>query len=1044
MNEFQKQLDLISSRILTLSHANPPPYIHCSKINCFLLQIKEVSRKSSLIKIDSNKKMTNTMRHNFSNLMNVLSQFQQLHSQCCGDLCAQFALTSSMRNVRNEISSIRRDCIKYLENIGLQSISSTLYLDDIEYDSQDKVDIKRIAVILNHLQMRPEIAKRDDVAGSLINRLNSLDALGITITSDESDSVAFPDLPSLLNYVVKYEDIEFGPLIGEGEAGKVFRGKINKKLAKNFDVAIKILHRRSLSTYDLEMYRREIFSMSVLIHPSLVRFCGYTTEPPFCVLTEYMENGSLYDFLYEHPNNLTATHKTLIALDIARGLEFLHGRGVIHRDLKSLNILLDGRKRAKICDFGLIRMKTNDPMTGLVGTSHWMAPEVLMSSPYYDEKVDIYSFGILMWELLTNERPYENDCLDAAQITMMILEQNKRPPIPPNTPPDLKRLIERCWDRDPKLRPSCHEIIADLSKLSFQFPGCELVLLMQESGLIRSRHNYSSSSPISFNKNQHWFRSPNIECRITTKHESFARSLRRVSDSLSLGHIEHIENAINQLKLVLRRQRNDSNQLSLFFPQYTSLISSASPKFRPKLIQILFEMLSLPVAKKLLDFSIISKFLRSNENQVIDVVMTQLAMNPDPDFLCDDTISALLEFSSNPNQPTRVKALTLLLYAADSRFDEILMKPTFSQEILSFTCRKLPHSILKMMLNTLLKLFKQVHEITPLTVQRLAKIMPTTPYKYKSILLSCIEELMKFDIMKKSVDVFQNAADEYEYYGKLFQIYQISMKSEPPSAEILSILFSLSENEDDVFQILIYFISNFPDIKDNIIELLPVNNKNEQLLANFYCHLLDNEVILRYQEFYVAAAVLLDSEYFHPISFLLANPNSKAEFIKESLICQTINKFVIDEIQDREFLNLMFNLCCKSAFNEFVYSTPKLFSNMRNSKDSEVVKLSYLCLAVIAKFNTEEFDFDLLLRYAAKAVNTQSGFVQTASSFLFKSFITKANCPKVIADIFIETFSEATKPASTVANVLVEFMKSEINGSIREEDFLKLKHFAEI
>ena len=251
------------------------------------------------IKIDSNKKMTNAMRHNFSNLMGVLLQFQQLHSQCCGELCAQFALTSSLRKIRNEISSIRKDCIKCLENIGLQSTASFLFLDDNEYDSQDRVDVKRIAVILNHLQMRPEVAKRDDVASNLKCRLNSLDALGIPITGDESESVAFPDLPSLLNYVVNFEDIEFGPLIGEGQAGKVYKGKIK---TTNQIVAIKILHRRTLSSFDLEMYRREIFSMSVLRHQNLVKFFGYTTEPPFCVLTEYMEFGSLYDFLLEHPN----------------------------------------------------------------------------------------------------------------------------------------------------------------------------------------------------------------------------------------------------------------------------------------------------------------------------------------------------------------------------------------------------------------------------------------------------------------------------------------------------------------------------------------------------------------------------------------------------------------------------------------------------------------------------------------------------------------------------------------------------------------------
>ncbi|KAH0787718.1 TKL family protein kinase [Histomonas meleagridis] len=386
------------------------------------------------------------MRTNLPNLFSALDHFQQLHSQCCSDVCGQIALTTSMRAVKGEINSIRKSCIKCLESIGFQPATQYLGLSDEELDLQDQVDIKRISVLLNQLQMRPDLSNRPDVSRHLQNRLNSLEDLGITISNDEREIVTIPDIPQSLNIVVKLSDIIMGEEIGSGQAGRVIHGILKPT---NCEVAVKILHNRVLSSSDMEMFKREIFTMAVLRHPSLVRFYGYTSEPPFCILTEYMPNGSLYDFLHDHPDQLSPTERTLIALDIARGLEYLHGRGIIHRDLKSLNILLDQRKRAKICDFGLIRMKSSDPMTGLVGTACWMAPEVLISSPCYDEKVDVYSFGILLWELLTGERPYFD--IDYGQLTFEIVEKNRRPIIPENVPKNLKELIEKCWERDPKL-----------------------------------------------------------------------------------------------------------------------------------------------------------------------------------------------------------------------------------------------------------------------------------------------------------------------------------------------------------------------------------------------------------------------------------------------------------------------------------------------------------------------------------------------------------------------------------------------------------------
>ncbi|KAK8870203.1 hypothetical protein M9Y10_008080 [Tritrichomonas musculus] len=1196
MNEYQKQIDLINSKIATVSYANPPPYIHCSKINCFLRQIKELSSKVLTLKIENYKKMSNTMRNNFSNLMNALTHFQQLHSQCCGEVCAQFALTTSIRCVKAEIASIRKDCIKYLENLGIKTASTYLHLDDSELESQDRVDIKRIAVIINHLQMRPEIAKREEVAPHLKKRLNSLDSLGIPLQSDECrlETISFSDLPTSLSYIVKFEDIEFGPLIGEGEAGKVYRGSVKTRDKSNVECAIKILHCRSLTAYDLEMYRREIFTMSNLRHPSLLKFCGYTTEPPFCVLTEYMENGSLYDYLLQHPKDITPTDKTLIALDIARGLEFLHCRGIIHRDLKSLNILLDSRKRAKIADFGLTRMKSKDPMTGLVGTSHWMAPEVLMSSPYYDEKVDIYSFGILMWELLTSECPYQNESLDPATLTLQIMEQNKRPTIPPGTPPNLKALIESCWNKDPKSRPSCHEIISDLSNPSFQFPGSELVLMMQETRLLRSNNEQRSSSPLSRYMNHNLIRNDSaINFPIGFNMNEMDRieaSLKLVTDTLEIGHIEHFENAISQLKASLKISKIDFHKL---VKKYLDIIittnessSKTSPVFMIKLVNVFFELLNdckcndqICIESCMKECSI-SDIIRSNNTDLVELMMTHILAQPFKIFFNDNSIETLFEFASNSNQKVRIKGLLLLLHSVDFRFDDIINEkiPNFIEKILNFTKRKIPNKVLKIFYKKLLKIFKEIQDIQKVSIRRIPDIMLATPKELRTNLSACIETLLiRFPVMRTWSILFTNAIEDYESYGALFQAVFMSDETQEPTAEMLKALATASEENDDAFSNLIDFTSRFDSSYElTVSNLLPINSKNEKLLASFYgqiitksstftlnkkkrnasfhtnkesldhishnfqrshsrtkssipiinfseivnnnggliekpkkieivnfsssprlidddadnieitrphksCHFassfgsLINEIhtfnfesdsksssfnrnanylgfpndnLLKYAEFYKAASTLLDSpSYTRVVSSLLTSKNADPAKIQDSGICEVITRSVINETRESEFLNLMFNLSCKSFFKQFIVAVPKLFSNMRNSMDKEIVRLSFICLAVIAKNYTDEFDFYLLLRHAAKAVNTQTGFAQTASSFVFQKFVTKetdSSFIQEITEIFLDSYTTPSKPASIVAKVLVDFITLDNDHFIRDEFCRRLKQIANL
>lgn len=127
------------------------------------------------------------------------------------------------------------------------------------------------------------------------------------------------------------------------------------------------------------------------------------------MITEYLDEGSLFDHLHKKHTVLDDERLMYIVEDIALGMAYLHDRKVLHCDLKSSNVLIDSNWNVKLCDFGLSRTKSKlDKLNlfGRVGTPHWMAPEILRCKQY-TEYSDVYSFGMILWEMITGEIPYQ-------------------------------------------------------------------------------------------------------------------------------------------------------------------------------------------------------------------------------------------------------------------------------------------------------------------------------------------------------------------------------------------------------------------------------------------------------------------------------------------------------------------------------------------------------------------------------------------------------------------------------------------------------------
>jgi serine/threonine protein kinase len=172
-----------------------------------------------------------------------------------------------------------------------------------------------------------------------------------------------------------------------------------------------------------------------------------------------MERGSLGDII-QHPQYAKQLDGPLvlrIATDITNGMAFLHSKRIIHRDLKSTNILLDLNWRAKVADFGASRMLSDSTLTTLPGTARYSAPEVFRRQ-HYTEKADVYSFGMVLWEMASLRVDPFPECRWAADIGELVVE-GRRPEIPANCPPLFKVLIPKCWAQNAEERPTFADIL---------------------------------------------------------------------------------------------------------------------------------------------------------------------------------------------------------------------------------------------------------------------------------------------------------------------------------------------------------------------------------------------------------------------------------------------------------------------------------------------------------------------------------------------------------------------------------------------------------
>ena len=272
--------------------------------------------------------------------------------------------------------------------------------------------------------------------------------------------------------------------IGSGTYGNVYRGTLYAKPGKwpQRAVAVKVLKGRPKDARELQNFMREVEIMSSLYHPALTNYVACSLGRKYVIVSE-LAHMSLQKLIF--PNSgvpkqwkrsdgsdveWNSTMQTICLMGVACGIAHIHEKGLIHRDLKPDNVIMDEDMYPRICDFGLARMMPTDEeleqhvnMTLALGTPLFMAPEVFdpptnaMGLPY-DQKADVYSYAMIVFSVFTGDLPFRDKRFTSAFSLFNAVKCGSRPTLPDTVPETWREIITRCWDGTPDMRPTMDEI----------------------------------------------------------------------------------------------------------------------------------------------------------------------------------------------------------------------------------------------------------------------------------------------------------------------------------------------------------------------------------------------------------------------------------------------------------------------------------------------------------------------------------------------------------------------------------------------------------
>jgi Ca2+-binding EF-hand superfamily protein/tRNA A-37 threonylcarbamoyl transferase component Bud32 len=376
------------------------------------------------------------------------------------------AATSKAAQTKNE-QPIEGDIDIYHLSEDLKAKAIKLF-NVADKDGSGTIDEGELFDLLK--QLNPSITRPE---ASIIYHKMDIDRSG-SITYDEflAGLIKFRwDLSKVkiereFEWEVHFDDLALGKQIGDGVYGTVYIAKW-----KGSTVAAKVLKLKQNKKKILDEFKNEVAIFAKLRHPNVVLFMGACTEQDdhLTIVTEFMDGGTLKQYQDSHTVDLKQAIK--FGKQISFGLSYLHLRGVIHRDLKRENLLIDQKGLiVKLTDFGLSCLIPKDGyVEGQTGTPWLIAPEVWKKQKY-NESADIYSFSLTFWEIVCNKEvgddPKFLPIQNVNQLLEAVVKNGVRPSVPDFVPNDLAILFKNTWDGDPSKRYNMAQIITVLERVS--------------------------------------------------------------------------------------------------------------------------------------------------------------------------------------------------------------------------------------------------------------------------------------------------------------------------------------------------------------------------------------------------------------------------------------------------------------------------------------------------------------------------------------------------------------------------------------------------
>jgi len=269
--------------------------------------------------------------------------------------------------------------------------------------------------------------------------------------------------------ILNIDELSFDKVLGQGGFGSVYRGRY-----RGAEVAIKKMHppqEGNVKPEQIAEFQKEVENLHALNHPRLVAFIGVAVQAPaLCIVTEFMNNGSLYALLHEKKQFIPSYQRNTISVHVAEGIVFLHTMNppMVHRDVKSLNVVLDLQLNAKLCDFGLTQSMEKTHISrrdNEFGSPRYMAPELFHSKGKVTEKVDVWALGCVVLEVCTSQIPHQDEDNVQAVMKKCLLERQWPYTDFRGDAAKLRVVAELCFEYHPTYRVAAARILDELHRL---------------------------------------------------------------------------------------------------------------------------------------------------------------------------------------------------------------------------------------------------------------------------------------------------------------------------------------------------------------------------------------------------------------------------------------------------------------------------------------------------------------------------------------------------------------------------------------------------